>query len=106
VTLVFVPSAVCDDRFKSVECGVVRIGSEELSLCGVESDSACCGASSGDVRDTFASEVASALAAAVVVLPGGLVGFTGELVELSEELSEDALATCLTASPWPNHFSR
>jgi hypothetical protein len=78
---------------------VARIGSDEFFLCGVEAEGACCGASSGDVLDAFASEVASALAGAVAELSGELFVFTGELVELSEKLSEDALATCLSASP-------
>jgi hypothetical protein len=85
---------------------MTRIGSDEFFLCGVGAYDACCGASAGDVRDAFASEVASALAGAVAESSGELFVFTGGLAELSEELSNDALATCLAASPWPNQFSR
>ena len=106
MTLVFAPLAVSDGGFQAVESAVARIGSDEFSLCGVEAEGACCGAPSGDVRDAFASEVASALAGAVAESSGELFVFAGELAELSEELSNAALATCLPVSAWPNQFLR
>ena len=102
MTLVCVPVVVCDVGFKSVDCGMARIDSDKSALCGAEAEGACCRASSGDVRDAFAPEVASALAGAVAESSRESFVFTAELVELSK----DALAICLTASPWPNQFPR
>jgi hypothetical protein len=106
MTLVCVPAVVCNLGLKSVDCGMARIDPDKFSLCGVAAEDACCGAPLGDVRDAFTSEVASELTGAVAESSGELLVFTGESAELSEELSNDALATCLAASPWPNQFSR
>ena len=76
MTLVCVSVVVCDVGFKSVDCAMARIDSDKFALCGAEAEGACCRASSGDVRDAFTSEVASALAGAVAESSRELFMFT------------------------------